>query len=57
MCEYHSIDEYHLCEECISSMVVPQTLDMQAWEFACKRGRKEINHSGGLTRCPVWEER
>ena len=55
MCEYHSIDEYHLCEECRHHMPVPLNFDMIKWELACKLNRSEVNRIGGLTRCPVWE--
>lgn len=54
--EYYSIEEYHLCEECRYHISVPSSFDMQKWELACTKKRSEVNRSGGLTRCPVWEE-
>ena len=56
MCEYHSIDEYHLCEECRHHIPVPSNWDMTKWECACTLKRSEVNGSGGLTRCPAWED-
>ena len=56
MVENVEIEEYHLCAECKSHMSVPASHDMTKWELACKRKRSEVNSSGGLTRCPVWEE-
>lgn len=51
-----SIEEYHLCEECRYHLPVPSNFDMTKWELACKKKRNEVNRSGGLTRCPVWED-
>lgn len=52
----HKISEYHCCSECRHKISVPSRLDMDKWELACLKKRSEVNRSGGLTRCPVWEE-
>lgn len=50
------IIEYHCCSECRHKISVPSSFDMSKWELACLKKRSEVNRSGGLTRCPIWEE-
>lgn len=51
-----SISEYHCCCDCKSKLSVPVNLDCTRWELICRKKRKEINHNGGITNCPVFEE-
>lgn len=51
------ITEYHLCSECVEALSVPTDPKFRVWELACKRKRSEVNPDGGLTRCPVFQEK
>jgi len=50
------IIEYHTCDTCEYKFSVPTDPNFRKWELACQLKRKEVNPSGGLTRCPVWKE-
>jgi hypothetical protein len=49
------IVEYHTCGTCVYRVSVPVDPNFRKWELACQRKRREVNSSGGLTSCPVWE--
>lgn len=53
--EHVSISEYHCCCDCINILSVPSNYDLTKWELACRKKRPEVNRSGGLTYCPVFE--
>ncbi|MBQ6344991.1 MAG: hypothetical protein IJI96_02650 [Methanobrevibacter sp.] len=50
------IEEYHTCGTCEWKFPVPTDPNFQKWELACSKKRKEVNPSGGLTKCPIWKE-
>jgi len=49
------IIEYHTCDTCEYKFGVPVDPDFRKWELACQLKMKEVNPSGGLTRCPRWK--
>lgn len=50
------ITEYHTCDTCEFKFPVPVDPNFKKWELACSKKRKEVNSSGGLTRCPIWKD-
>lgn len=55
--DQQGIIEYHLCSECQEALSVPTDPDFTSWELVCKSKRNECNHRGGLTNCPVFQEK
>ena len=49
------IIEYHTCDTCEHKFSVPADKKFSKWVLTCRKKRPELNPSGGLTRCPVWE--
>ena len=52
-----SITEYHLCSQCQEALSVPTDPDFRSFELCCRQKRSECNHNGGLTDCPVFQEK
>ena len=52
-----SINEYHLCSECTYMLSVPIDPKFRAWELVCEQKRSEVNPEGGLTSCPIFQEK
>ena len=51
-----SIEEYHCCSDCIFQFTVPTNIECTEYELTCKNKRPEVNRTGGLTRCPIFED-
>ena len=51
------ITEYHLCSECKDALTVPTDPYFRSFELCCLQKRSECNHGGGLTCCPVFQEK